>query len=214
MDIVSLIEALKPLDHVITVKVDNSVEFGEKFMNGVISFAPTFIGFVALIYSKIQFDKSSKQQARFTHLNARISTDIDIIKQKKTSIQNACSEFLSLGREFHSTSDLSYKLRELEGYSEEKTRISWQVLELSEKYLSAKISLEVQLSTGCDKQFIDAINKFHNYISKSLGESNDKSDDKSDGDYYGVQFACIEECRNYMSRCDEEIKQIVNEFVV
>lgn len=62
MDILNLLEVLKPSGNVVTVRIDNAKDGLETLYDFIITLAPTIIAIVAIIASYYQFLRSMAQQ--------------------------------------------------------------------------------------------------------------------------------------------------------
>lgn len=209
MDILNLIEILKPVDHVVTVKLDTPTDAWDKFRDNIVVIMPSIIAFATLIYSKKQFDKSFRQQQQFTYLNAKIATRVELIKQKKNTVRSECAEFLSLGNEFSSNRGLSMKMTSLKIDKSAKEEQSLLVLNIANKYLSHKIALTTLLTIEEDKEFLEAIEEYHSHLTNfSHGQ------EVGERDFSKVQVSVLKKCSAFLEKCDREIDLIVDDYTV
>lgn len=105
MDIVNLLEVLKPASHIVTVKMENSSSIWDSASKVLIAILPAFISFIALLFSYIQFKvnirKQSEQytlgieqQLKTLKLNTQLATEIELKKDVCKEVRLAYVEFI------------------------------------------------------------------------------------------------------------------------
>ncbi|HDS4383777.1 TPA: hypothetical protein QHL04_002675 [Klebsiella aerogenes] len=219
MDIVNLIELLKPADHLVTVKLMNDSEPLDEVGKFLISILPAIVSLVALYFSYIQFKqnlanqtesfkKNADHQIKIAELNAKLNTEVELIKSRCDSIRQLCVECMthasdlsdlcdklkeyenSFGNVFKSTS--SYK----EGHAERASRRD----EKFNKLFASQTLLYTYIDADKDPSFYSAINNLCNYekISKSSG-----------AEIGAARGTLLAECRIYLKKRDEEISKLI-----
>lgn len=107
MDIINLIELLKPQDHLVTVRVSAEVSFWSEVGKFIVALLPAAISLFALFFSYLQFKENIKSQTfqfientnhqiKIAELNAKLNTEIDLIKNRCDSVRKISVQCIEL----------------------------------------------------------------------------------------------------------------------
>lgn len=216
MDILNLLEVLKPSGSVVTVKIDNAKNSIEALYDFIITLAPTIIAIVAIIASyyqflrsmaqqQEQFSKGVEQQINTLKLNVRLATEVELKKESCKGVREACVDLLS-----HAT-DAYTKRVGLIRYSDipddKKTDYDWEQFQLSsDSYISAlkrfrdtEYLIETYLDETLDAEFSTSIKELDACIRSNILSSEDNKIAKR---------KCLSLCQAYIRRQQKEIVEL------
>lgn len=80
MDIIHLLEALKPAGNVVTVKIDDGKSWWESLSTFVITILPALFAGVTLWVSYRQFKSGIRQQVNEMRLSTKLATEVELKK--------------------------------------------------------------------------------------------------------------------------------------
>lgn len=227
MDILQLLEVLRPAGHIVTVKIDNDESITKTSMGVLIALSPVIIAVVSLFFTSKQFKKSLDQQmdnfnkgyiqqAEVARLTARLATEAEIKKEWCRDVRKICTEMMAYA---------------MAGYIAQKkiaTEISLPTsAELAEEYLREKY-----------KYTVDTYNKFSDDFDKmservTLLYTYLDGNDNDDSDFFNsikeLEIACLkcevepkkiaelrnncsQHCRVYINKKIKEISEIPLSF--
>ncbi|MDR9973396.1 hypothetical protein QYE92_19220 [Enterobacter cloacae subsp. cloacae] len=105
MDILNLLEVLKPASHIVTVKMDSNSSIWDSVSKVLIAILPAFISFIALLFSYFQFKVNIRnqseqytlgieQQLKTLKLNTQLATEIELKKDVCKDVRLAYVDFI------------------------------------------------------------------------------------------------------------------------
>ncbi|MCM7773690.1 hypothetical protein M8S83_16430 [Enterobacter asburiae] len=216
MDILNLIEVLKPSSHVVTVKMENDSSFWDYLSKILIAILPAFISFIALLFSYFQFKTNMRaqseqyalgiqQQLKTLKLNTRLATEIEMKKDICKEVRAVYIAFMRNHSELYSAK-LAYKSlvdREDEEGISKRENAHEVVMKYSQLSLESKMLLDsyLDLSDPHDVEFFKSLNTISNMAfgaectGTELGEA---------------QGMCAGICYQYLARRHKEITGLVD----
>lgn len=212
MDIIQLLEVLKPATDVVTVQIASQKDQMAPWIDlakAVLPAAATAgVAWLAMKNSHRQFEKSSERQAAEFKLgieqqvstlkvNTQLATEVALKKDNCQGVRDSCAKFLS-----HAT---QASLRQHEyGLAEKKASIAeletihnlW--MDEMREMTASKIILLSFLSPEDDRDFFHAIQIVSNEMDAGCESSGIAGNH------------CLTECRNYIMRKHQEIIDLTN----
>lgn len=229
MDIVHLLEVLKPAKDVVTVQVVSEKEpwaFATEILKAVLSAAPAAataaVAWFAMEKSNKQFERNAasraeefrmtlKQQANALEVQTRLATEVELKKEICRGVREACTQFLAHANKA-SNHYLEYKitndgLTKGVGYTKEDVKNNFnQYMGALQSALSSKMILMSFLDPGDEKFFYDAIIRIDKLLhTNGNGVALGDGDGSDFGSALGV---CLMECRNYINKRHQEIFEL------
>lgn len=218
MDILNLLEVLKPSGNVVTVKIDNAKNGYEALYDFIITLAPTLIAIAAIIASYYQFLRSmNQQQEQFSkgiaqqidtlQLNVKLATEVELKKENCRGVREACIKLLS-----HATDAYTRKVANKQYsaiHDNKKTDYDWEQMKLTfDAYLSAlkrfrdtEYLIETYLDEKLDTEFSESIKELDECI---------RSEKFSAKDNKAAKRKCLSLCQEYIRRQQTEIVELPN----
>ncbi|WP_320719532.1 hypothetical protein [Enterobacter sp. 296B2] len=212
MDIIQLLEVLKPAKDVVTVQIASQKDQLAPWIDlakAVLPAAATAgVAWLAMKNSHRQFDKSSERQATEFKLgieqqvstlkiNTQLATEVALKKENCNGVRDSCARFLSHATQA-SLRQHAYGLAEKNASIEELDVIHNQWMDEMREMTASKIILLSFLSPEADRDFYKAIQTVGNEMDagcESLGIAGN---------------GCLIECRNYIMRKHQEIIDLTN----
>lgn len=219
MDIIQLLEVLKPAKDVVTVQIASQNDPLTPWFDLVKAVLPAaataFVAWRAMnrshrqfeITSKRQaaeFDKNLAQQTKALRVQTQIATEIEIKKEECRNVRDTCAQYLSLALEsnrYKNDFDLAAEFI-LKGNTEfiEKRNVAHEnYLESSRKTLSARMLLMTYLNPETSQSFFESIKNVDTSLVSSAPN------------FGGVVGKCLAECRMYIEKKQAEISTIATE---
>ncbi|HHT0989812.1 hypothetical protein SS21_04910 [Enterobacter roggenkampii] len=218
MDILNLLEVLKPSGNVVTVKIDNAKNGFEALYDFIITLAPTIIAIVAIIASYYQFLRSmNQQQEQFSkgidqqidtlQLNVKLATEVELKKENCRGVREACIKLLSHATDAYTRRAANIKYSVIP--DNKKTDYDWEQMNLtSDAYLSAlkrfrdtEYLIETYLDEKLDAEFSESIKELDECI---------RSENFSGKDNKAAKRKCLSLCQAYIKRQQTEIVELPN----
>lgn len=215
MDIINLIELLKPQDHLVTVRVSTEASFWPEVGKFIIALLPAAISLFALFFSYLQFKENIKNQTfqfientnhqiKIAELNAKLNTEIDLIKNRcdsvrKISVQcielaTAVFEGFAVGRDYDEVYD--EQIKKTEPIRKKILANSEKRIANFDKLISEQAMLMTYLDNDDDKLFIKSLDNLCDF--KSLSKVDVKVMARLRGEF-------LMQCREYLKKKDREI---------
>lgn len=94
MDIIHLLEALKPAGNVVTVKIDDGKSWWESLSTFVITILPALFAGVTLWVSYRQFKSGIRQQVNEMRLSTKLATEVELKKDACREVRQAYLSFM------------------------------------------------------------------------------------------------------------------------
>ena len=219
MDIIQLLEVLKPTKDVITVQIASQKDPLTPWFDlakAVLPAAATaFVAWRAMnrshrqfeITSKRQaaeFDKNLAQQTKVLRVQTQIATEIEIKKEECRNVRDTCAQYLSLALEsdrYKNDFNLAAEFI-LKGNTEfiEKRNVAHEnYLESSRKTASARMLLMTYLNPETSPSFFESIKNVDTLLVSS------------GPNFGGAVGKCLAECRMYIEKKQAEISTISTE---
>ena len=220
MDILQLLEVLRPSGHIITVKVDNDESISKIIVGVVIAISPLLIAVVSLLFSSRQFktsltqqmenfEKGYKQQAKVAQLTARLATEAEIKKEWCRHVRNICIEMIAYAIDgYHMQKKLATESNRptnpefLEKYLEEELKskkdIHKRFSDTFDKMSERTILLNTYLDDG-DSDFFNSIQSLT--IACLKGEDSPEKIGQ-------LSSICTQQCKIYIDKKMKEISEI------
>lgn len=219
MDIIQLLEVLKPAKDVVTVQIasqnDPLTPWFDLAKAVLPAAATAFVAWRAMnrshrqfeITSKRQaaeFDKNLAQQTKALRVQTQIATEIEIKKEECRNVRDTCAQYLSLALEsnrYKNDFDMAAEFI-LKGNTEfiEKRNVAHEnYLESSRKTLSARMLLMTYLNPETSPSFFESIKNVDTSLVSSAPN------------FGGVVGKCLAECRMYIEKKQAEISTIATE---
>lgn len=220
MDIINLLELLKPQNHLVTVQVVSESSIWGETVKFLVAILPAVISFVALRYSYIQFKENLKNQAsqferstlhqtKVAEMNAKLTSEIEIIKLRCESIRNISAECMRLAadvqRLFDEEKDLitftpkeEYSTKE---YQQNKKELIESRTKAFYRLFESQTLLMTYLDPENDASFMESLrnlcdlNKLKSCTSAEIGTA---------------RGLFLYQCRLYIRKKDVEINQMIN----
>lgn len=217
MDLLSLLEVLKPLDHVVTVKVSNDVGLWDSFSKFAVAIIPALISFLALLFSYFQFKRNVRyqseqfslgieQQLMALKLNTRLATEIELKKDVCKEVRTAFVGFMKYHVEVYQSKVSYQRLNDKIDDESIKQKIELNNIIISKTHLmiESKMLLDsyLDLNDQEDKEFFDQLN-----------ETTDIAIKGGDGSGYDLGYSqgkCSRQCFKYIERRRKEITSLVD----
>ena len=219
MDIINLLELLKPQNHLVTVQVVSESSIWGEIGKFFVAILPAIISFVALRYSYIQFqeniknqasqfEKSTLHQTKVAEMNAKLASEIEIIKLRCESIRNISVECMRLATEVQRFSveerDLAADTPEKEHftkkYQENRKELFERRMETFYRLFESQSLLMTYLDNEKDSSFLESLgylcdlNNLTSFTSAEVGRAR------------GV---FLYQCRLYIRKKDAEINEMI-----
>ncbi|EMF0745100.1 hypothetical protein V2E82_002465 [Klebsiella aerogenes] len=219
MDIIQLLEVLKPAKDVVTVQIasqnDPLTPWFDLAKAVLPAAATAFVAWRAMnrshrqfeITSKRQaaeFDKNLAQQTKALRVQTQIATEIEIKKEECRNVRDTCAQYLSLALEsnrYKNDFDMAAEFI-LKGNTEfiEKRNVAHEnYLESSRKTLSARMLLMTYLNPETSPSFFESIKNVDTSLVSSAPN------------FGGVVGKCLAECRMFIEKKQAEISTIATE---
>ncbi|WP_148399342.1 hypothetical protein [Enterobacter mori] len=219
MEIIQLLEVLKPAAHAITIKVDASKDLVDIITNTLVAFAPVIVAVVTLYISAGQFKKTINLQAQQFHtgveqqiksneLNARLATEAEIKKEICRDVRQSIVDFLSACADLYVASiNLKMTSETVEAKRDEDWMLKHQKNAEKQNSLfyqahKEQIKLSTYVDATEDNEFLKMINDI---ISLSRSGDSEKG-----GELAALRITCVFKCRDFIDGKIEEIKEIYN----
>lgn len=218
MDILNLLEVLKPSGNVVTVRIDNAKNVLETLYDFIITIAPTIIAVAAIIASYYQFLRSmAQQQYQFSRgveqqinnlkLNVKLATEVELKKDSCKVIREACVSLLSHATDAYSKKATWIWYKDIP--NEKKTDYDWEkyrrssdeYTEALKRFRDAEYLIETYLDEILDAEFSDSIKELDTCI---------RSDDLNSEDNKKAKRKCLSLCQAYIRRQQTEIIELSN----
>ncbi|HDS4389429.1 TPA: hypothetical protein QH079_004366 [Enterobacter roggenkampii] len=216
MDIIHLLEVLNPSGNVVTVKIDNAKTGLDSFSDFLVAIAPAIIAAVALFTSYYQFRRSITQQSEQfkettlqqineLRLNVKLATEIELKKSNCATVRNACVKLLSYATEADAN---GFSFREYSKIKPEERsdRLLNEIDKVYESRIASLIAfresscmIETYLDRSQDLEFINSIDAISDFL---YNEERDVSE------FHAAKDKCLELCREYIRRQEQEIINI------
>ena len=217
MDLLNLLEVLKPLDHVVSIKVFNDAGVWDSASKVAIAIIPALISFLALLFSYFQFKSNIRyqsqqfsigieQQLKALKLNTRLATEIELKKDVCKEVRAAFVSFMkhhsqqySAKNEYESiknnNDDLSYKRCKV---------LHEKIMASAQSIMEGKFLLDsyLDLNEPDAKELNDALNEITT-ISITGG-------DGTGADLGRAQAICSSKCFHFIERRRKEIASLVD----
>lgn len=233
MDIVQLLEVLKPAKDVVTVQVASEKEpwtFVTELLKAVLSAAPAaataVVAWFAMERSNKQFERNAasraeefrmtlKQQANTLEIQTRLATEVELKKEICRGVREACTQFLAYANKA-SNHYVEYKitskgLKKGAGYTNEDVKNNFnQYMGALQSALSSKMMLMSFLDPREEQFFYDTIIRVDNLLhtnGNGLALGNDVTLDPG-ADFGYALGECLMECRNYINKRHQEILEL------
>ncbi|MEB6412152.1 hypothetical protein [Enterobacter vonholyi] len=219
MDIIQLLEVLKPAKDVVTVQIASQKDPLTPWFDlakAVLPAAATaFVAWRAMNRSHRQFeitstrqaaefDKNLAQQTKALRVQTQIATEIEIKKEECRNVRDTCAQYLSLALEsnrYKNDFDLAseYILKGNTQFIEKRNVAHENYLESSRKTLSARMLLMTYLNPETSPSFFESIKNVDTSLVSSAPN------------FGGVVGKCLAECRMYIEKKQAEISTIATE---
>lgn len=218
MDILNLLEVLKPSGNVVTVRIDNAKNGLETLYDFIITLAPTIIAIVAIIASYYQFLRSmAQQQDQFSRgveqqinnlkLSVKLATEVELKKDSCKGIREACVSLLSHATDAYSKKATWIWYQDIPNdkktdYQREKYRTSYdEYIEALKRFRDTEYLIETYLDEILDAEFSDSIKELDTFIRIENLNSEDNKQAKR---------KCLSLCQAYIRRQEKEIIELSN----
>lgn len=218
MDIIHLLEVLRPANNVVTLRVENLRSDTKAFIDYIILLAPIGVAFLGMILSYFQFSKNLKnqskqfsktiqQQIQNVHLTAKLAAEVEAIKEVRKEVRKLSVDFITCISK-HRADMYEYEtLRNLPvnnrsgDYDDLVSLAHRERMHSLSKVLETKSMLETYLNADNDRPFIDAMIEVEN----AMRDFND------DGVRLGkARGLVILECRKYLENKNQEINTLTS----
>lgn len=217
MDIIQLLEVLKPAKDVVTVQVASQKDLLTPWFDLAKSVLPAaataFVAWRAMNRSHRQFEitserqagefaKGIEQQTKTLKIQTQIATEVELKKEECRSVRDSCASFLARGFEasrYNAEVDLAEKLKgELSGTSlDERIRHAHnQYLESFRRMKSHQLQILTFLQPDEASEFRNALD----LVAQLVGVDRDKFDIAMNN--------CLIECQKYLAIKQGEIANI------
>lgn len=216
MNIIQLLEVLKPAKDVVTVQIANEKDQWTSWFDlakAVLPAAATaFVAWLAMNRSHRQFEITSERQAeefaknlgqqtRALKIQTQIATEIELKKEECRNVREACARYLSFALEAsRHKSDYNIALKFIDqgklGFNEDSSKSHFNYMEASQKTATARMMLLSFLSPATEPEFYAAIVNVDELLI---------SDCKNFGTAVGM---CLAQCRSYIEGKQAEISNI------
>lgn len=194
MDIIHLLEVLKPLNNVVTIKIDNDKELFTSIFDFLIAIAPTIIAALAMWYSykqfnislknqSVQFRLGLKQQANALKINTQLATEIELVKDECKTLRESYVAFMDNSSIVYHSHKERNKYVEIEAeadtetlaaYAREQRDKAYELIKLHTNKLIQERMLMLSyldVSDTKEKEFLDCINEITTFAVDAKGEA-------------------------------------------
>ncbi|MCK7349285.1 hypothetical protein UXO78_22780 [Enterobacter cloacae] len=217
MDILNLLEVMKPASHVVLVKMQNGSDLWDSASKVLIAILPAFISFIALLFSYFQFKTNTRntskqyalgiqQQLMTLKLNTRLATEIELKKDVCKEVRAAFVGFLKHHAELYNAKAETLRLQDNNDAetSERISKLHEVIMSKSQLLIESKLLLDsyFDLNDPDDKEFFDQLNETTK-IALTGG-------DGSGSDLGYSQGKCNRLCFKYIERRRKEITSLVD----
>lgn len=217
MDILNLLEVLKPSSHVVLVKLENSSDVWDSAGKVLIAILPAFISFIALWFSYYQFKANTRntskqftlgihQQLLTLKLNTRLATEIELKKDICKEVRAAFVGFLKHHSELYNAKNEHLRLKDNvdEESNQRRSKLHEIIMSKSQLIIESKLLIDsyFDLKDPDDKEFFDQLNEATN-IALTGG-------DGTGADLGYSQGKCNRLCFKYIERRRKEITSLVD----
>lgn len=219
MDIIQLLEVLKPAKDVVTVQIASQKEPLTPWFDLVKAVLPAaataFVAWRAMnrshrqfeITSKRQsseFDKNIAQQTKALKVQTQIATEIEIKKEECRNVRESCAQYLSLALESNRYKNdynlaMDYILKGNNDFIDKRNAAHESYITSSHRTLSARMLLMTYLNPETSPSFFESI-KNVDALLLSSGPN-----------FGGAVGKCLAECRMYIEKKQAEISTISTE---
>lgn len=223
MDIIQLLEVLKPAKDVVTVQIASQKDQLTPWLDlakAVLPAAATAgVAWVAMKNSHRQFEKNSKrqssefrlgieQQIKSLRIQTQLATEVDLKKDICKNVRNACAEYLKHALELERQND-NYKLaceyieKGGPGFVEKRNVAHELRMKASADMLYSKMILLTYLDPIEDAEF-----------QKVISEVSDCAHTDNNMDVGSASGLCLKVCREYIARKHKEIVELTESIVI
>lgn len=218
MDILNLLEVLKPSGNVVTVKIDNAKNGLDALYDFIITLAPTIIAIVAIIASYYQFLRSmAQQQKQFSRgvdqqintlkLNVKLATEVELKKESCRGVREACVKLLSHATDAYTRRVIYIKHNNIPDsqktdYDLEQTQLAYDAyISALKRFRDTDYLIETYLDEKLDAEFSESIKELDACIrSNDLNSEHNKV----------AKRKCLSLCQAYIRRQQTEIVELSN----
>ncbi|MCM7772105.1 hypothetical protein M8S83_08275 [Enterobacter asburiae] len=217
MDILNLLEVLKPASHIVTVKMESNSNFWDSVSKTLIALLPAFISFLALFFSYYQFKSNMRnqsemfalgvqQQLKTLKLNTRLATEIELKKDICKEVRAAFVGFMKHHTElYHAKREYLSLEDKFDQYSNERRTISHEIIiDKGQLIIESRMLLDsyLDLSDPHDRKFFEILN--------DVTEVALKGGDGTGADLGYLQGRCSTVCFEYIEKRRKEITGLVD----
>ena len=208
MDILQLLEVLRPSDHILTVKLDNNESDLKIGMGILIALFPVLVAALSLFFTSRQFKKSLnqqmdnfekgyKQQAKVAQLTATLATEAEIKKEWCRDVRKYCVEMMSCASAGHRALEKYNGFKRAGLHTELKVQSLYDEMQKNfDKMFELITYLDTYIDKDNDTEFRKAIHNIANQFSEpGLTQ-------QAAGTMRGI---CLRECKNYINKKMNEI---------
>lgn len=207
MDIIQLLEVLKPVKNVVTVQIASNKDGWDSFIDLLKSVLPAaataVVAWLAMNKSHRQFEKNAErqsiefklgieQQTKTLKIQTQLATEVDLKKETCKGVRDACSHFLTSANQACLQS-VAYKLAKSRAEYEDASTAHELFMVAMHEMATSKILLLSYLNPMFDNDFFESINNVNNFI---------QEDYERTGNAIAV---CLNECRNFIMKKQQEI---------
>ncbi|MCK6669110.1 hypothetical protein L8T07_15390 [Enterobacter asburiae] len=217
MDIVNLLEVLKPASHIVTVKMENSSSIWDSVSKVLIAILPAFISFIALLFSYYQFKSNMrnqseqytlgiKQQMMSLKLNTQLATEIELKKDECKEFRAAFVGFMKHHAEQYQAK-VAYKDlldRNDDQSARKRERLHETVMAKAQLIMESKMLLDTYLDMSEPDEF-ELFKALNNVTSIAFSGG-----DGSGSDLGAAQGDCSILCTKFIEKRRKEITGLVD----
>lgn len=216
MDIIQLLEVLKPAQDVVTLQVVSQKDLLAPWIDLAKAVLPAgataFVAWKAMNKSHRQFEVTSARQAvefaqsigqqiRALKIQTKIATEVELKKEYCRDVRDACSQFLSHALETNQH-NITYKTacdllnNGVSGYEGERDNAHRQFMSALHKMSSSKMLLMSYLDPTVEKHFYASIINVDQLL-------------QNGGDDFGKAIGfCLAECRSHLAKKQADISNV------
>lgn len=185
MDIIHLLEVLKPLNNVVTIKIDNDKDLFATISEFLIAIAPSLIAVIAVWYSykqfKIglrnqseQFKLGLKQQTNALKINTQLATEIELIKDECKLLKDSYVALVNNASIVHNShAEYEQLLGQPGDYAFATRNNAYENIKIyTNKLLQERMLILSYLDMGKpeEKRFLDCIDSIVNFAVNERGK--------------------------------------------
>ena len=224
MDIIHFLEVLKPVENVVTIRIDSDKQTFEAIGDFIIAIAPTIIAGLAMWYSYLQFKANLKtqteqfqigigQQISALKVSTQLATEVELQKENCKGVREALVQLLNHATEAY-TAKIQYKRKlriheKLKGvipddnYEETLYEIKKPYLDTLKRFRDTEMLIQTYLDDNDDKEFRLSMTTLDSCIRDLRSKGAENKDAKR---------ACLELCKSYLKRQQEKITNLSKSF--